>query len=253
MDGRVGIIMTIRFEHGRPETFIAAAKRAGIAKRAQERADRLEAIKMEADYKKALKQQDIMIDLQMRERAKLWEIEKMEITSRMDFERSEATRQRELQEQDLRIKALTDAYRKKLIPKDEYEALVLQEKTNLPVYNQLMINKRLQAKADPIEAMIAERLKGRIYGGADVTETTVVPPTTRTIPTGKRTVIVKDSEGNVGPIPAENLDEALARGATIVSEVPGAVNPFLPKKKTVKPPISIYKRGTNPFLYGTER
>lgn len=105
--------MAIRIEHGRPETIIAAAKRAGeaqaaaeVARRAQAESDRLEALKMEMEYKKALRQQDMVIDLQMQERAKLWQIEKMEMASRMDFAREEQARQRKLDGLDSAIQQL---------------------------------------------------------------------------------------------------------------------------------------------------
>ncbi len=61
---------------------------------------------MEFDYKTALKQQDIAIDLQMNERAKLWEIEKMEISSRTDFAREEQQRQHKLDSLDSAIQQI---------------------------------------------------------------------------------------------------------------------------------------------------
>lgn len=91
--------MAIRVEHGKPETLIAAAKRAGEAQaaiRAQEQAERLQTQQMEFDYRTSLKQQDMAIDLQMNERAKLWEIDKMQLRSQMDFQREEQQRQRKL-------------------------------------------------------------------------------------------------------------------------------------------------------------
>lgn len=91
--------MPIRIEHGRPETVIAAARRAGEAQaalREAERAGALEVQREEFEYKRALRQQDMMIDLQMQERAKLWEIEKMEMASRVDFMRKERERERKI-------------------------------------------------------------------------------------------------------------------------------------------------------------
>lgn len=104
--------MPIRVEHGRPETLIAAAQRAGEAQaalRAQEQAERLQTQQMEFDYRTALRQQDIVIDLQMQERSKMWEIEKMEISSRTDFAREEQKRQRVLDELDAATKYINDS------------------------------------------------------------------------------------------------------------------------------------------------
>lgn len=50
----------------------------------------------EFEYRTSLRQQDMAIDLQMNERAKMWQIEKMEIASRMDFQREEQQRQKKL-------------------------------------------------------------------------------------------------------------------------------------------------------------
>ena len=104
--------MAIRVEHGRPETIIAAAQRAGEAQaalREAEKAERLQAQQMEFDYRQALRQQDTVIDLQMQERSKMWEIEKMELRSRMDFEREEKKRQRVLDELDAAVKYINDS------------------------------------------------------------------------------------------------------------------------------------------------
>lgn len=101
--------MAIRVEHGRPETIIAAAKRAGEAQAAMreaEKAERLQIQQEEFEYKTALRQQDIAIDLQMNERAKLWEIQKMELRSQIDFQREEQQRQRKLDSLDSAIQQI---------------------------------------------------------------------------------------------------------------------------------------------------
>ena len=47
-------------------------------------------------YQDAMRQQDMALDLEKWERAKRWEIDKMELASRLDFERTERVRQRKL-------------------------------------------------------------------------------------------------------------------------------------------------------------
>lgn len=104
--------MAIRVEHGRPETIIAAAKRAGEAQaslRAQQQAEGLQIQQQEFDYRTTLRQQDIVIDLQMQERAKLWEIQKMELRSQGDFAREERKRMRALDEYDATIKYIGES------------------------------------------------------------------------------------------------------------------------------------------------
>ena len=84
--------MAIRVEHGKVETLITAAQLAGAARRQEEK----QKMQMEFDYRQALRQQDMAIDLQMQERAKQWEIDKMQLRSQIDFQREEQVRQRKL-------------------------------------------------------------------------------------------------------------------------------------------------------------
>jgi len=69
-------------------------------------AARLREKQMEMEYRETLRQQDIAIDLQMQERAKLWEIQKMELRSQMDFQREEQQRQRKLDSADNAIQQI---------------------------------------------------------------------------------------------------------------------------------------------------
>jgi len=94
--------MAIRIEHGGPETLLTAAALAGQARKQEE----IQKMQMEFDYRQSLRQQDMMIDLQMQERAKAWEIEKMELRSRMDFQREEQKRQRKIDDAENAIRQL---------------------------------------------------------------------------------------------------------------------------------------------------
>jgi len=66
--------MGIVVKHGKPSTQLTAAQMAGEARKQEE----MQKMQMEFDYRQTLRQQDMAIDLQMNERAKLWQIEKME-------------------------------------------------------------------------------------------------------------------------------------------------------------------------------
>lgn len=63
-------------------------------------------MQMEFDYRQSLRQQDMVIDLQMQERAKQWEIDKMQLRSQMDFQREEQQRQRKLDSIDSSIQQI---------------------------------------------------------------------------------------------------------------------------------------------------
>ncbi len=91
--------MGIRVEYGKPSTLLTAAQIKGEERATQqqlERTERLQAQQREFEYRTAIRQQDLTIDLQMQERAKLWEIQKMELRSQVDFQREEQQRQRKL-------------------------------------------------------------------------------------------------------------------------------------------------------------
>lgn len=77
-------------------TAAVISKREAEARKKQEQQARKEEQQAEFEYRTALRQQDMAIDLQMSERSKLWEIEKMELRSRLDFEREEKERIRKL-------------------------------------------------------------------------------------------------------------------------------------------------------------
>ena len=55
---------------------------------------------MEIDYKTNLKQQDMALDLEMQQRSRMWEVDKMELRSQIDFQREEQLRQRKLDSYD---------------------------------------------------------------------------------------------------------------------------------------------------------
>ena len=105
--------MAIRRVHG--ARAVAKAGSAAGAARAGEKAAALHQQRQEAQaarefqlqlqreeraYRDAVRQQDMTLDLEMRERAKRWEIDNMELASRLDFEREEKVRQRRLDNAD---------------------------------------------------------------------------------------------------------------------------------------------------------
>ena len=94
--------MPVRIEHGRPATMLTAAALAGQARKQE----KLEIMQLDFDYKKSLREQDMAIDLEMDARSRLWEIEKMEISSRVDFQREEQQRQRKLDSIDSAIQQI---------------------------------------------------------------------------------------------------------------------------------------------------
>ena len=86
-----GAVAQLGFATGQAKAEQEAAQKAFAAneRRAAQIADQ--------QYRDAVRQQDIVLDLEMRERAKRWEIDKLEIRSRMDFEQEEKERGRKIE------------------------------------------------------------------------------------------------------------------------------------------------------------
>jgi len=103
--------MAIRIQQaGLPELYAKAATLAGQAQRAREleqqairRQEQIQSIQAQRESQQiALEQQrnmrllDAQLDLEMYERSKRWEIDKMQLRSQVDFQREEQQRQRKL-------------------------------------------------------------------------------------------------------------------------------------------------------------
>ena len=76
------------------------------AQRKEEQRIRKEEIQMQQQYQQNVKMLDAQLDLEMYERSKRWEIDKMELRSQMDFQREEQQRQRKLDSADNAIQQI---------------------------------------------------------------------------------------------------------------------------------------------------
>lgn len=123
--------MPIRIEHGKPSTILTATQLAGEARKQED----IQKMQMEFDYRQSLRQQDMAIDLQTQERAKQWEIDKMQLRSQIDFQREEQVRQRKLDSLDSAIQQIDKEVLAGRIT--EQEAYPLKQKLEL---NKLGVN-----------------------------------------------------------------------------------------------------------------
>ena len=76
------------------------------AQRKQEEQSRKEMLQMQQQFPLNVRQLDFQLDLEKYERAKRWEIDKMELASQMDFQREEQKRQRRLDSADNAIQQI---------------------------------------------------------------------------------------------------------------------------------------------------
>ncbi len=74
----------------------ALSKQETEARRKEEAEARKQEIQEQRQYQQSVKQLDTQLDLEMYERSKRWEIDKMQLRSQVDFQREEQQRQRKL-------------------------------------------------------------------------------------------------------------------------------------------------------------
>ena len=229
--------MGIEYKHGDPQAQLATASRIGERKRQDAQRIREEG----RSYQESQKQQDFEIDMYMAQRAKLWEIEKMEMRSRTDFEHEERSRQKKLAEKDAKLDALESAYKNGQINEDDYQQAVLQTQSEIPFYIQSQISKRVGAESTPSPTRqlgdINAQYELQGFTSADLEEVGLDPndfpsvPRTEDVinpnvqPTSVQTgsgkfVIVQDSDGNIIKLPnnPETIQQAIQLGAIILSD-----------------------------------
>lgn len=234
-----GAVAGLGFQTGKAE---AEQRSAQLAFEASERRAAQES---DQQYREAIREQDLAIDLQMQERSKLWEIEKMEMRSRMDFEREERTRQKKLAEKEAKVNALENAFKNGQIGEEDYQQAVLQTQSEIPFYTQHQINQRAGGESTPspsrqlgdinaafeLQGYTSEDLKEvgldpddfpmiPQAGGTTGDAIGTVTPTTPVTPTGGgKMIIVQDKEGNIVQIPNDPaiIQQAIELGATILS------------------------------------
>lgn len=200
------------------------SKQEAEARRIQEQQARKEEQQAEFEYRTALRQQDMAIDLEMNQRAKLWEIEKAEIASRADFMRKEQVRQRKLDSADNAIQQIDkEVLAGRMTEQEAYPLKLKYELNKMGVDAPTPLLPREQ-KVDPMKQLIQRFLTGDEVEG--------VPGTT-----GRIRVV--SPEGQTGTIEARELEAFKARGFTVIGK---AVEEA--ERKPVRKPMEIK---TTPF------
>jgi len=202
---------------------------AGLAaksKAAKEREDRMFRIGLEM-YQEEQRREMAIFDAQLnqeaRKQARMWELEKMQMASRLDFEREERRRQQKLDERQARIDALNKAMEDGIIDKDDYDKMYLQVATGVPVYNQAQITARSTKTIDPIKQMTAEYMSRAL--GKESPETNIEDvKETGTIEPGEK-VRVKTPDGRYGTIDTWEWPIYKDKGYTLAPITPKETKP----------------------------
>lgn len=230
--------MAIRIEQpGLAGLYGAAAvlsKQEAEARRAQEQAARRQDIQEQRQYQQNVKLLDTQLDLEMYERSKRWEIDKMELRSQMDFQREEQLRQRKMDSIDSAIQQIdkevlagrmTEQEAKPIKLKYEMEKMGIdipisllpgreREEAGLPWYMreaykefpeaQAIRERMITGKVDPTQQLIQRFLAG---GEAEEVE-----------PVKMGRVRVISPTGQTGTIEASEVESFRAKGFTIIGE-----------------------------------
>jgi len=183
--------------------------------RAADRAARLQSQLLAQRHQREMLKYRTELDLETQKeaerRARAWQIEKMEIASRLDFQREEQRYQRYQAEKEAKLEALDKAYKKGLISAEDYNSAVLQTTTEVPFYD---VAHRGKA-TDPLRERLASMLGGSPTEG---------PPTigkegaAETISaTGEERIRVRAPDGTVGTIDIKEWPKAKEQGFTFIS------------------------------------
>jgi len=113
---------------------------AAVVSKAEKEAQRKQDIQMQQQYQQDMKVLDAQLDLEMYERSKRWEIDKMQLRSQMDFQREEQQRQRKLDSADSAIQQIDKEVLAGRIT--EQEAYPIKQKLEL---NKLGVNVPISA------------------------------------------------------------------------------------------------------------
>ena len=101
------------------------SKQEAEARRKQEQQARKQEIQEQRAYQQNMKALDATLDLEMYERSKRWEIEKMQMRSQVDFQREEQKRLRVLDQYEASIKYIEDS---DLFDERQKEGLIFKAK-----------------------------------------------------------------------------------------------------------------------------
>jgi len=177
------------------------------AERVADRATRVQAQLLAQQHQREMllykTQLDSEAQIEAERRARAWEIEKMEMASRLDFQRQEARRQRYEAEKEAKLEALDRAHKRGLISSEEYNQAVLQTMTEIPFYTQAQIAQR--KPTDPLREQLAAMLAGSPVEGQPSVSAS-----------GKR-ARVRAPDGTIGTIDMNEWPEAQRQGFTLIS------------------------------------
>lgn len=152
--------MPIRFDYTPYRATMQLAALAGQADRAKAeeqinlKREEMDARKQEAasdrQFRMDMAQFDAELRLESSKRSKMWEVEKMEMRSRLDFQEEEQTRMRKKQETDVKLEKLDEEFEKGMLTGEEYKRIKAKIEYGVTLPSQ---------RIDPMKQMIANMMQ----------------------------------------------------------------------------------------------
>lgn len=118
------------------------AGQAEAARKAEETVLRMQEQLRSQEHQREMAEFDAQLQIDSEKRARIWEFEKAEMSSRVDFEREERRRQVKLDERDAKLDALERALSDGIIDEEDYNLARVQIETGVPAYTQAKIAER---------------------------------------------------------------------------------------------------------------
>ena len=158
--------MPIKFDYTPYKATMQLAALSGQADRAKReeqislKREEMAARKQESQADRAFRREMTEFDAQLRiessKRSKMWEVEKMEMRSRLDFQEEEQTRMRKKQETDVKLEKLDEEFEKGMLTGEEYKRIKAKIEYGVTLPSQ---------RIDPMKQMIANMMQ---QGGEEV-------------------------------------------------------------------------------------
>jgi hypothetical protein len=182
-------------------TYAKLGKLAGEVRQAGREAEirqRTESALLTEQRRRELSELEHQWSIEAFNRSKAWEIEKMEMSSRLDFQRQEKARQETLGEFDIAIKAIDREVQSGRITPDQANKFKLMAETRMRIGWTPPVSVLFPQQEDVLGQLISQAITGKT-------------PTSSTTPTTNRIHVVSPS-GQTGTILASEWNQYAAQG-----------------------------------------
>lgn len=237
--------MPIKVRHTDIGTVLKLGELAGqsvAARREIERTQATARLAQQMEHEKEMAAFRAQLDLDAAKRSQMWAVEKMEIRSRLDFEREEGERVKKLDSIDNALRQIDKEVESGRITEEQAAPIrfsyEMKRHGATPAVS--LIRPPTEKEIDPVKQYIQSLLAGE--GVSPAVQSRLAATTGQaTAPPGE--VLVTSPTGETGTIPEEDLPEALEAGYTLAAKPSVAAEEEAPFGFTTPPPLQLWKLG----------